>query len=259
MQGYVLSAFPFEVIKEMYIKMRKIAYYLYISTLIGLFCSMEAQGQLQPQKVQIRPYADQKLHHIGFSVGLSSEDLTLKHSGISNNGEQWFAEIPSYSLGFNVGFITDRYINQYMNLRVLPTLYFGEKGYVFREQQSGEEFRTTIRNNYLSLPILMKFSSLRVNNYRPYLLGGAYISSELGSVRNKAVRLSRIDYGLEIGIGCNFYFPLFKFCPELRFSFGLRDLIDKERKDLIDNDLRKYTDALSSGKSRMISLVFNFE
>ncbi|MBP1618580.1 MAG: hypothetical protein H6Q14_2407 [Bacteroidetes bacterium] len=214
----------------------------------------------QTQKVQNQPYADQKMYHIGFSVGLCSEDLILKHTGaVTSSGETWFAEIPSYSMGFTVGFIADRYLNEYFNLRVLPTLYFGEKNYVFKEQTSLNEYSTTIRNNYLSLPVLLKFNAQRINNYRPFVMGGAYVSSELGGVKNQAVRLKNFDYGLQLGIGCNFYLPLFKFCPELRFSFGLRDLIDKERKDLTDTDLQKYTDALDSGKSRMISLILNFE
>lgn len=214
----------------------------------------------QTQKVQNQPYSDQKLYHIGFSVGLSAEDLILSHTATATpGGETWFAEIPSYSAGFTVGFIADRYLNQYFNLRMLPTLYFGEKSYVFKEQNSGNEYTTTIRNNYLSLPVLLKYSSVRVNNYRPYVLAGCYMSSELGGVKNQAVRLKQFDYGIELGLGCNFYLPLFKFCPELRFSFGLRDLIDKERKDLTDSELRKYTDALASGRSRMISLVLNFE
>lgn len=223
-----------------------------------LYLPLSVMGQTQT--VQNQPYADQKMYHIGFSVGLCTEDLIMKNSGaVTSSGESWFAEIPSYSPGFTVGFIADRYMNQYLNLRVLPTLYFGEKNYVFKDQSSSEEYSTAIRNNYLSLPILMKVSAQRVNNYRPYVLGGMYASAELGGIKNQAVRLKNFDYGVEMGIGCNFYLPLFKFCPELRFSFGLRDLIDKERKDLTDEDLMKYTDAISSGKSRMISLVLNFE
>lgn len=235
----------------------------YISVVLAalfLWTAMLSPLMGQSQKVQIQPYADQKLYHYGFSVGLITEDLILKQSGVvTSGGETWFGSIPSYSLGFEVGFVADRYINEYMNLRALPTLYFGEKNYVFRELTSGKEYSTTIRNNYLSLPVLMKFSAQRVNNYRPYVLGGGYISSELGSVRAQALRLNKLDYGLEFGLGCNFYLPLFKFCPELRFSFGLRDLVNKDRSDLNDNDIRNYSDAIASGKSRMISLVLNFE
>ena len=234
-------------------------YYFAVCSLLVLL-GFHSTLLAQTKEVQNQPYADQKLVHIGFSVGFCAEDVILKQSGLAtSDGETWFSEIPSYSLGFTVGFVSDRYINQYFNLRALPTLYFGEKQYVFKEQSSGEEYKTTIRNNYLSLPVLLKFSAQRVNNMRPYVLGGMYVSTELGGVKNKAVRLKNVDYGIELGLGSNFYLPLFKFCPELRFQFGLRDLIDKERKDLTDADLMKYTDALAGGKSRMISLILNFE
>ncbi|MDR1810400.1 MAG: PorT family protein [Prevotella sp.] len=214
----------------------------------------------QRQTVQNRPYADQKLFSFGFTVGLSTQDLILSHTGFAQpNGEVWFAEIPSYSPGFCVGIIADRYLNEYFNVRTVPTLYFGEKQFVFREQNSGEEYKTILKTNYLSFPVLLKFSSKRMNNIRPYMLGGGYANMEIGSKTNLPLRFNPVDYGLEIGLGCNFYTPMFKLCPELRFSFGLKDLINKNRSDLRDRDLLKYTEALSSGKSRMITLSFNFE
>ena len=67
------------------------------------------------------------------------------------------------------------------------------------------------------------------------------------------------DFGLEFGIGCDIYLPFFKLCPELKFSFGLVDLLQKDRSDLTDKDLIKYPNALSKATSRMVSLTFNFE
>lgn len=214
----------------------------------------------QRQKVKNQPYADQKLYHLGFMVGVNSQDLILTHTGhVNADNSVWFSEIPSYSLGFTVGIIGDRYINQYMNLRATPTLHFGERRFVFKEQNSGEEFKTSIKNTYLSLPIHMRFSAERLNNFRPYLLAGGYVSGEIGGTKDPVVKLKKMDYGLEIGVGCNFYFPFFRLSPELKFSFGLRDLIEKDRSDLPNKDLLIYTDALKSGKSRMITLTFNFE
>ena len=223
-----------------------------------LFCGQSIYAQ--KQKVQNRPYADQKLYSFGFTVGLHAQDLILSHTGFTQpNGEVWFAEIPSYSPGFNVGIIADRYLNEYLNIRAIPTLYFGEKQFHFIEQNSGEKFKTILKTNYLSFPILLKYSSKRLNNIRPYILTGGYANMEIGSKSNQVIRLNETDFGLEFGFGCNFYTPMFKLCPELRFSFGLKDLINKDRSDLRDRTLLKYTEALSSGKSRMITLSFNFE
>lgn len=217
----------------------------------------------QRQKIKNQPYADQKIFHLGFTVGINAQDLIINHTGaVTDNNEVWFSEIPSYSVGFSVGLITDRYINQYMNLRAVPTLYFGEKRFTFREQSAVDDSKDEIfpiKTNYLSLPIHMRFSSERLNNIRPYVLAGGYISSEVGRKSEPIIKFKNIDYGLEFGLGCNLYFPFFKLSPELRFSFGLRDLVEHNRSDLSDPRYLKFTEAIKSGKSRMITLTFNFE
>ena len=67
--------------------MKKITIILYFA----LFC---CQGILfaQSRKLQNRPYADQRLFHIGFTMGLHTQDLILTQSGYQNeNGEVWFS------------------------------------------------------------------------------------------------------------------------------------------------------------------------
>ncbi|OJV75889.1 MAG: PorT protein [Bacteroidia bacterium 44-10] len=214
----------------------------------------------QHRKLQHRPYADQRLFHLGFTVGLHTQDLILTQSGFVNeNGEVWFSEIPAYSPGFAVGIIGDMYLNRFMNLRAIPTLYLGDKKFVFKEQSSGEEFTTHLRNNYISLPLHLKISADRINNFRPYVLVGGYASLELASTKNRAVLLKPYDAGIEFGVGCDFYLPLFKLAPELKFSFGLADILEKERNDLKDDELRKYASSLSKAVQRMITLSFHFE
>ena len=50
----------------------------------------------QKERVRNQPYADLKWLHLGFHVGIHSQDLLLTHTGVMTNGETWFAEIPSY-------------------------------------------------------------------------------------------------------------------------------------------------------------------
>lgn len=229
---------------------------LYLSFIVLFGINMQAQTR-KPQNL---PFADQKMYHLGFMVGFQAQDLIISHSGyVGDNGEAWFTEIPSYSVGFSVGMIADRYLNQYFNLRATPSLHFGERRFVFKEQTSGKEYESALRSNYLTLPLYLKFSPDRTGNLRPYLLAGAYAALNIGQKKNDILRFKSMDYGLEFGVGCNFYLPLFKLCPELKFSFGLADVVNKDRSDLSDKDLIKYTQAISSGKTRMISLVFNFE
>ena len=219
-------------------------------------CKLSAQHR----KLQNLPYADYKVIHFGFVVGLHTQDLLLTQSGFKNDaGEVWFSEIPHFSPGFNVGLIADLYLNHYMNLRTVPTLLLGSKDFVFKEQTSGEEFKTTVKNNYIMLPLQLKFNGGRVNNYRPYLIAGGYGSLEIASRKNQPVLLKPYDYGIEIGFGCDFYLPYFKLNPELKFSFGLTNLLEQNRSDLTDKELLKYPQSLSKATQRMIVLSFNFE
>ncbi|MDR1682251.1 MAG: PorT family protein [Candidatus Symbiothrix sp.] len=215
----------------------------------------------QKKKVQNQPYGDQKLYHFGISVGLNFQDLMLTNTGLLDpaTGETWFATLPDYQPGFSVGLLGDLYLNPYMNLRFTPMLHFGDKQFEFMNQDNDSRYTTTIRSNYLTAPLDLKIRSVRVNNYRPYVLVGAYTAFDLGRKLDEAVYMQLMDYGLSIGIGCDFYLPIIKIVPEIRFSFGLADVIKHDRSDLTDNNLRKYSDAIARGSTRMISLTFNFE
>ncbi|MDR0546473.1 MAG: PorT family protein [Dysgonamonadaceae bacterium] len=214
----------------------------------------------QKQKVQNQPYGDYKPYHFGISIGMNFQDILLTNAGIpAEAGETWFATIPDYSPGFSAGLLADLYLNPYMNLRFTPILHFGDKIFEFVEPESRQSYRTVVRSNYLTAPLDLKIRSVRLNNYRPYVIAGAYAALDLGRKTDEAVYLNPIDYGLTIGLGCDFYLPIIKVAPELRFSFGLPDVITHNRTDLTDNSLRKYSDAIAKGKTRMISLVIHFE
>ena len=144
-------------------------------------------------------------------------------------------------------------------MRFTPAIHFGDKKFLFREQSSGEEFTTNVRSSYLNFPLDLKYTALRLNNYRPYILAGAYGSFDIGRKKGNPLLLKSTDFGLEFGMGCDLYLPFFKLCPELKFCFGLVDLLEKDRPDLVDQTTLKYTQSLSKATSRMIVLTFNFE
>lgn len=151
------------------------------------------------------------------------------------------------------------YLSNRLNLRVIPTLYLGDKLFVFREQSSGDEYRTRVRNNYISLPVHLKVSADRIDNFRPYVLLGGYGSIELASRKGEAVRLKPYDFGIELGVGCDLYLPMFKLAPELKLGFSLIDILEKDRADLTDESLHKYARSLSKATQRIITLSFHFE
>jgi hypothetical protein len=214
----------------------------------------------QLRKPQNQPYADLKRYHLGFHVGVHAQDLILTNVGIpTSDGEIWFGEIPSYSPGFSVGIIGSLYINQYLDLRLTPTVHFGDRKVTFKEQNTKEIFETSLRSNYLSFPLDLKYTAVRLNNYRPYVIGGVFTSFDMGRKKGNPLLLKGLDYGVEFGFGCDIYLPFFKLCPEIKFCFGLADVLEKDRSDISNDNDRKYTQALSKATSRMIVLTFNFE
>ncbi|MDR0758442.1 MAG: PorT family protein [Tannerella sp.] len=229
--------------------------------LILCTCSIALSSiQAQKQRPKNQPYADMKRYHLGFHIGLHTQDLILAHSGaVTPEGEVWFAEIPGYAPGLSVGVIGDLCINPYINLRFTPTVHFGNRDFTFIEQNTQEKFLTSVRSNYISFPLDIKYSSFRLNNFRPYMLGGVFAAFDVGRKKSNPLLLNGMDYGVEVGMGCDMYLPYFKFCPEIKFCFGLANVLHKDRSDLIHEADRKYTQALSRAMSRMIVLTFNFE
>jgi hypothetical protein len=214
----------------------------------------------QKRTVQNQPYADYKLYHLGFHVGLHSQDLLLTNNGIASpDGRILFAGIPNYSPGFSVGVISDLFLNPYMNLRLTPTIHFGDKTVFFKDLENEEETRVGVRSSYLSIPLDLKISSMRLNNYRPYILGGVYAAFDLGRKKGYQLLMKQLDYGFEFGFGCNIYMPYFKLAPEIKFRFGLPDIMEHDRPDLAGEADKIYTNALSKATTRMVVITFNFE
>ncbi|MBQ5817755.1 MAG: PorT family protein [Bacteroidaceae bacterium] len=214
----------------------------------------------QERKVQNRPYIDFRQLHYGFFFGLHSQDMELANNGfITANGEQWYADVAAYNPGFSVGVLADLRINTYLALRLVPTLHFGEKQVVFRELNSGNKERQQIKSTYISLPLDLKFASQRFNNYRPYIIAGVSPMLDLTVKKQRQLLMKEFDFMVEFGVGCDFYMPFFKLIPELKFCFSLMDVLEKNCSDLLDENLKKFTDSVDKAVSKMIVLSFYFE
>ena len=217
------------------------------------------------REVEVDPYL---LEHKKIYLRYSHDDVfqlyingkQLVNTGyVTEDGQSWFADVPEYSPGFTVGVLGELYLNQFLSLRLVPTLHFGDKKVVFREQASGEEHSQSMKSAYLSVPVDLKFSAERFNNYRPYLVAGIAPTYDFSVKKQGALLVKPFDCYVEVGLGCDFYLPYFKLIPELKFCFGLANLIKKDRKDLTDQSLLKFTQSVDKITSRMIVLTFYFE
>lgn len=234
-----------------------------IIALVGL--SMIPQRHLaQERKVQNRPYIDMRQWHYGFLFGLHVQDLEFTnnayvHTLEDGTQESWFTDVAAYNPGFSVGVLGELYLTEHLALRFIPTMHFGDKMVYFREQLSGTVEKQNVKSTYFSVPVNVKYAAQRFNNYRPYVVAGLAPMLDLTVKKQKALLTQRFDLALELGFGCDFYLPFFKLIPELKFCFGLTNLLVKDRSDLIDKNLLKYTQSLDDASSRMVVLTFYFE
>lgn len=218
-------------------------------------------GAKPKDKILNRPYADGKLIHLGFSIGLSMQDLTFTHNGIpASDGHEWYVDVPDWSPGINVSMLADLRLHENFNLRFWPGMSFGSKNVEMISPTSDERLHQDVKSIYVLLPLDIKISGARYYNSRPYVTAGVMGSFDVGKKSHEYLRFTTADAYLTFGLGCDFYLPFFKLNPEVKFCLGLTDILQHKRPDLEDDPATMLvTQALKKVKSNMIMFTFFFE
>ena len=171
------------------------------------------------------------------------------------------------SFGFNVGLIGNFRISDYFDIRFEPGLVMSNRNLVFNPAQFGEtEFNQNqhlreIKSTYIHFPLLLKISSKRVNNFKPYVLAGVSTALNLSSKENNVddnslgqFRTKKNVFFYELGFGIDLYLEWFKFSPSIRGVFALSD----EHVD--DNDpFSPWTSNIDFMKTSGILINFTFQ
>ncbi len=213
------------------------------------------------EKVPNRQYADLKAWHLGFSVGTHTQDLNITHNGfVTPSGGEWQVEVPGFSPGICVNVLADLRLHDYFNLRFSPGMYFGSKTAKMLEYNSGQTLTQDIKSAYVAIPIDLKISGARLGNTRPYFTVGAMGTIDISKKRSEALMFKPFSPYLTVGLGCDFYLPFFKLIPEIKFCFGLGDILRHERPDL-DEDPHTFeiTQSLAKATSNLVVINFYFE
>ena len=228
----------------------------------------------QDRRVQYKPYIDLRPMHFGILIGAHLQDLEFENVGMQtitdDNGnvtnQLIVCDADRWSPGFSVGVLGELRLHENFSLRIAPTMHFGAKHLTFLDLQNtdavGKPIKETqdLKNTYFSLPIDIKFAAPRWNNHRPYLMAGINPMFNMTGGDQDIIRLKRFSTMAEVGLGCDFYLPFFKLIPELKFCFGLGNVLDTNHKDeLRDANLKAYAGSVSSAQSKMIVLTFYFE
>ncbi|MBQ4231384.1 MAG: PorT family protein, partial [Salinivirgaceae bacterium] len=150
------------------------------------------------------------------------------------------------------------------DLRTLPGLAFSQRTLTYllddelvEPDKALRSHKMKIETTLLQFPTLIKYRSTRESNYRPYIYFGLNPAIDLAA-RKKVkpeerpkIRLNKLDVYAEIGIGLDNYLKYFKYSTELKFSYGLLDMVKQ--------DGTEYTRAYRRLGSKMVTLVLCFE
>ena len=233
---------------------------LRILSIIAALCIATSCVAQRRYVIQHKPYIDLRPMHFGIAVGMNLQDIEFEtEAPIVCDADRW-------NTGFSVGVLADMRLSNNLNLRIVPTMYFGAKHLTLHKLDETDTHgnpRTEtqdLKNTYLSVPVDLKFSAQRWNNIRPYMLAGVNGMVNLTNKSQEIVQLQRTDLMLEVGLGCDLYLPFFKLAPELKFCYGLGNRIDKSHVADIKDDYKKtYANSIKSGHTKMIVLTFYFE
>ncbi|MDP4678860.1 MAG: PorT family protein [Cyclobacteriaceae bacterium] len=208
--------------------------------LIGLSVTGFSQNT---KRINLPIYDDNNIHY-GFLIGGHSSKYRIKYNDafVSQAFDSLHSIVPGNLGGFKLGFVVNFFLWQYLDFRILPTVgfYQNDLTYRFTDGTSHRELRDP---TFVELPLLFKYKSVRRGNSRMYILGGISPSIRAagkGEDDEEKLLIESTNLSFEIGVGFDLYQELFKFSPELRYSYGLRNVL-QDKKNSFSAGLSKVT------------------
>lgn len=195
----------------------------------------------------------------GYFLGFNSYDFKIEYE--RQNTDLNTDILVQTQAGFNVGLIGDMRVNRYMNLRLEPGLYFTQRTLMFPNFEEERDAVREVKSTYIHVPLLMKFSTKRVNNFKPFIVAGLSRSFNLSSNEDNPednnegqFRMTKGTSYFELGFGVDFYMFYFKFTPSIRGVFATSDELVAD-----DDPNSPWTSNINSLNTRGIFVNFTFQ
>jgi len=240
------------------------------SPLLLLIFLISFNAIAQEKRPRYLPAFDFKRIHFGFTVGFNAMDL-----GFTRNYEAEdfiYADVSHVQPGFQVSIVSDLRLSENWNLRFLPGISFGSREVTYYDydpvsgpgeqvQLAGADNPVALGTGFLDFPLHFKYRSHRVNNYRPYLVGGLNFRYDMAAKKaydaesNQYLRFRASDLYVEFGFGVDTYLKYFKFAPEIKLAIGLANIMADEGR----SPYPQFVESISRARSYMLMLNFHFE
>lgn len=240
----------------LHIQRNKVIKIVTLFAFVSVICtSARSQVELYQLEHETKPY------YFGITLGANISRFQIEHHQRFLQYDSVMEILPLNAPGFQLGLnATARLINR-LEVRFNPQLMFTDRSITYKlkykDPIDGFEPTKKIESVIFSFPFQLKFNSDRIGNFRVYMMGGAFTQIDLAANARARraedlVKLEKSDYGIEIGMGFNFYFPSFILSPEVKVSNGLRNIHSRDQH-------LKYSNVIDRIQSRMIVFSIHLE
>ncbi|MDO6595299.1 porin family protein [Oceanihabitans sp. 2_MG-2023] len=202
-----------------------------LAILITLFVFQTSSAQLfSREKIKNNENIDKARLSYGYFLGFNSYDFNFDY-----NQDLKDIQVET-STGFNVGLIGNLRINDYIDIRLEPGLSITSRNLIYDESYfAGTEFTEAdlireVKSTYIHIPLLLKLSTKRLNNFKPFIVGGISTALNLSSNQDNPddnssgeFRMKKNNLFYELGFGIDFYMFFFKFTPSIRGIFAMNE------------------------------------
>lgn len=214
------------------------------------------------------PEYDRRKITYGFSIGIHTSAYQIRYSEkfISDQLDTLTSIDPPFVPGFSLGFLVNYRLHDMLDLRIMPKAGFYTNQLTYRYLTSRDldnrtegiqKFKTqTFETTMVEIPFLIKYKSMRRGNTRLYMVGGFTPALEASGKKDVQSATSNFsitkgNLSIDAGLGFDFYFPLFKFSQEIRFSRGMVNILGK--------DASSFKEPLQYMNTNTISVYFIFQ
>lgn len=203
--------------------------------------------------INLENFQKQRVYY-GYFLGFNSYDFKIDYKNVGPDIQV------KKTTGFNVGIVGDLKLHEYFNLRFEPGLYYTKRDLYYPNFENKIDYLREVSSTNIHFPLLLKFSSLRTGNVRPYLLGGVSATLNLSS-NSKAFddnneqkfRVKAWTTNYELGFGIDLFSEYFIFSPSIRGVFGLSDELIRDK-----DPNSPWTSNIESLKTRAVFINFTF-
>ncbi|MBA4166259.1 MAG: outer membrane beta-barrel protein [Chitinophagaceae bacterium] len=214
------------------------------------------------QKELNLPNHDDKRFYIGIGIMYNSARFQMTHHPNFLQNDSILSVNPLSSGGIGLEGINNFVISPRFSVRAALSFMLSSKNLEYHLKYPDASIEETpvmikrVETIACGIPVHLKFRSDRINNFRVYVFGGGKFEFDLASnakakKADDLIKLQPYTFGVEAGMGFNFYFPVFILSPEIKISNGLNNLHSRDAN-------LKFSSVIDKLNSRMIvfSLIF---